>query len=164
MGLYIWTFLKCGGVVLGAAVHHALMDGIGAFLFIQTWSGLARGLAVSQACPCPPSRDRAPLRGRSPPHADFDHLAYSSAHLNGVLRPSVTLICPVSPKRLAELKSRCAPGVSTYDAVTAHLWRCMCVARGLAPGSDTRLRVTVNVLDRLCPPLPPPLLRERHHA
>jgi shikimate O-hydroxycinnamoyltransferase len=43
------TFLKCDGVVLGAAVHHALMDGIGAFHFIQTWSGLARGLAVSQS-------------------------------------------------------------------------------------------------------------------
>jgi shikimate O-hydroxycinnamoyltransferase len=30
----------------------------------------------------------------------------------------------------------------------------MCVARGLAPGSDTRLRVTVNVRHRLRPPLP----------
>jgi shikimate O-hydroxycinnamoyltransferase len=161
------TFLKCGGVVLGAAVHHALMDGIGAFHFIQTWSGLARGLAVSQsqACPCPPSHDRAPLRGRSPPHADFDHLAYSSAHLNGVLRPSVTLVYPVSPKRLAELKSRCAPGVSTYGAVTArsplalHVRRARpCAGQRHPPPRDgQRPRPPA-------PSAPAPLLRERHHA
>ncbi|CAD6265347.1 unnamed protein product [Miscanthus lutarioriparius] len=54
---------------------------------------------------------------------------------------------------LADVKSRCAPGVSTYCAVTAHLWRCMCVARGLAPGSDTRLHVPANVRHRLRPPL-----------
>jgi shikimate O-hydroxycinnamoyltransferase len=148
------TFLKCGGVVLGTAIHHALMDGIAAFHFIQTWSGLARGLSLSEACPSPPSHDRTPLRGRSPPHADFDHLAYSSAYLTGPTRPSNTIVYSVSPKLLADLKSRCAPGVSTYGAVTAHLWRCMCVARGLAPGSDTRLRVTVNVRHRLQPPLP----------
>ncbi|XP_051183527.1 putrescine hydroxycinnamoyltransferase 1 [Lolium perenne] len=154
MSMFQVTFLKCGGVVLGTAIHHALMDGIAAFHFIQTWSGLARGLSLSEACPSPPSHDRTPLRGRSPPHADFDHLAYSSAYLTGPTRPSNTIVYSVSPKLLADLKSRCAPGVSTYGAVTAHLWRCMCVARGLAPGSDTRLRVTVNVRHRLQPPLP----------
>ncbi|KAM0913304.1 hypothetical protein ACQ4PT_012249 [Festuca glaucescens] len=154
MSMFQVTFLKCGGVVLGTAIHHVLMDGIGAFHFIQTWSGLARGLDVSQACPSPPSHDRTLLRGRSPPHAYFHHPAYSSAYLNGPPRPCVTLVYPVSPKLLAGLKSRCAPGVSTYGAVTAHLWRCMCVARGLAPASDTRLRVTVNVRHRLRPPVP----------
>ncbi|KAM0867648.1 hypothetical protein ACQ4PT_041841 [Festuca glaucescens] len=149
IGLQV-TFLKCGGVVLGTGIHHVLMDGTGAFHFIQTWSGLARG----QACPCPPSHDRTLLRGRSPPRADLDHRAYSLAYLNGLPRPWATLVCSVSPKLLAHLKSRCKPGVSNYGAVTAHLWRCVCVARGLAPGSDTHLRVTVNVRHRLCPPVP----------
>ncbi|XP_047078121.1 putrescine hydroxycinnamoyltransferase 1-like [Lolium rigidum] len=154
MAMFQVTFLKCGGVVLGTAIHHALMDGIGAFHFIQTWSGLARGLAVAEACPSPPSHDRTLLQGRSPPHADFHHSAYSSAHLSGLPRPCITLRYSVSPKLLADLKSQCAPGVSTYGAVTAHLWRCMCIARGLASGSDTHLRVTVNVRHRLCPPVP----------
>jgi shikimate O-hydroxycinnamoyltransferase len=44
--------------------------------------------------------------------------------------------------------------VSTYGAVTAHLWRCMCVARGLAAESDTRLRVPANIRHRLRPNLP----------
>jgi shikimate O-hydroxycinnamoyltransferase len=66
----------------------------------------------------------------------------------------VTRVYAVSPKLLADVKSRCAPGVSTYCAVTAHLWRCVCVARGLAPGEDTLLGLPANVRHRLRPPLP----------
>jgi shikimate O-hydroxycinnamoyltransferase len=129
------------------------MDGMGAAHFIQTWTGLARGLSVSEACGSPPFHDRTLLRRRSPPHADFDHPVYSPAYLTGHPRPFETRLYSVSPKLLAELKSQCAPGVSTYGAVAAHLWRCMCVARGLLPDSDTRFRVTANVRPRLRPQL-----------
>ncbi|CAM0909505.1 unnamed protein product [Alopecurus aequalis] len=113
MAMFQVTLFKCGGVVLGTGIHHVAVDGTGAFHFIQTWTRLARGLPVFDACPSPPSHDRT-----------------------------------------LDLKSRCAPGVSTYGAVTAHLWRCMCVARGLAPESNTSLRVPANIRDRLRPPLP----------
>uniref|UniRef100_M8BAH8 Anthranilate N-benzoyltransferase protein 2 n=1 Tax=Aegilops tauschii TaxID=37682 RepID=M8BAH8_AEGTA len=66
----------------------------------------------------------------------------------------VVLGTGIHHKLLADIKSRCARGVSTCGAVTAHLWRCMCVARGLAPGSDTRLRVPANIRHRLRPQLP----------
>ncbi|CAM0909506.1 unnamed protein product [Alopecurus aequalis] len=97
---------------------------------------------------------RRPTTARS--SADLDHPIYSPAraHLDGLPRPFVTRVYSVSPKLLEDLKSRCAPGVSTYGAVTAHLWRCMCVARGLAPESNTSLRVPANIRDRLRPPLP----------
>ncbi|XP_062191705.1 putrescine hydroxycinnamoyltransferase 1-like [Phragmites australis] len=154
MAMFQVTFLKCGGVVLGTGIHHVTMDGIGAFHFIQTWTGLARGLDAAEACGSLPFHDRTLLRARSPPTPSFDHPVYSPALLNGRPRAFVTRVYSVSPKLLADLKSRCAPGVSTYCAVTAHLWRCMCVARGLAPDSDTRLRVPANVRHRLHPPLP----------
>ena len=147
------TFLKCGGVVLGTSLHHVVIDGVGAFHFMQTWTGLARDLSVSEACPSPPSHDRTPLRERSPPHADSDHQVYLPGDPNR--GPVATRVYSVSPKLLADLKSRCAPGVSTYGAVTAHLWRCICVARGLPPSSDTRLLGPVNFRHRLQPPLPP---------
>jgi shikimate O-hydroxycinnamoyltransferase len=148
------TFLKCGGVVLGTGIHHVTMDGMGAFHFIQTWTGVARGLELADACGPPPFHDRTLLRARSPPCPAFDHPVYSPALLNGRPRPFVTRVYSVSPKLLADIKSRCAPGVSTYCAVTAHLWRAMCVARGLAAGAETRLRVPANVRHRLRPPLP----------
>lgn len=149
------TFLKCGGMVLGTAIHHAVMDGVGAFQFIQTWAGLSRGLGVAVAYGPPPFHDRSLLRARRPPSPSFDHFVYSPAFLSGrAASPSVTRVYPVSPKLLADLKSRCGAGVSTYCAVTAHLWRCVCVARGKAPGLDTRLGLPANARHRLSPPLP----------
>ena len=148
------TFLKCGGVVLGTGIHHAVLDGVGAFQFVQTWAALARGVDAAEACGLVPFHDRTPLRARSPPCPTFDHFVYSPAFLSGRPRPFVTRFYPVSPKLLADLKSRCGAGVSTYCAVTAHLWRCVCVARGMAPGADTRLGLPANVRHRLSPPLP----------
>nr|CAB3481082.1 unnamed protein product [Digitaria exilis] len=155
MSMFQVTFLKCGGVVLGTGIHHVTMDGMGAFHFIQTWTGVSRGLDVADACgPTPPFHDRTLLRPRSPPSPTLDHPVYSPSLLNGRPRPFVTRVYSVSPKLLADVKSRCAPGVSTYCAVTAHLWRAMCAARGLPHGSETRLRVPANVRHRLRPPLP----------
>ncbi|CAO2202015.1 unnamed protein product [Urochloa humidicola] len=160
LAMFQVTFLRCGGVVLGTAIHHAVMDGVGAFQFVQTWSGLARGLDVAEACNPTPFHDRTLLRARSPPRPAFDHFAYSPAFLGGrAPRPYVTRVYPVSPKLLADLKSRCSDpgagaGVSTYCAIAAHLWRCVCVARGKASGSDTRLGLPANVRHRVSPPLP----------
>jgi len=145
------TFLKCGGVTVGTGMHHVTMDGAGAFQFIRAWTALARG----ESPPAPaPFHDRTLLRARSPPRVPFEHPVYSPCYLNGAPRPFVTRAYAVGPKLLAGIRSRCAPGASTFCAVTAHLWRAMCVTRGLPAGADTRLRVPANVCHRLRPPLP----------
>ncbi|KAK3130118.1 hypothetical protein QOZ80_6BG0489160 [Eleusine coracana subsp. coracana] len=145
------TFLKCGGVTVGTGMHHVTMDGAGAFQFIRTWTALSRGESPPDASPF---HDRTLLRSRSPPHVPFDHPVYSPSYLNGTPRAFVTRVYAVPPKLLADIKSRCAEGASTYCAVTAHLWRAMCVARGLPADSETRLRVPANIRQRLRPPLP----------
>ncbi|TVU09560.1 hypothetical protein EJB05_43043 [Eragrostis curvula] len=144
------TFLKCGGVAVGTGMHHVTMDGAGAFQFIRTWTALSRGESPDAS----PFHDRTLLRARSPPHVPFEHPVYSPSYLNGAPRPFVTRVYTVPPKLLADIKSRCAEGASTYSAVTAHLWRAMCVARGLPADSDTRLRVPANIRQRLRPQLP----------
>jgi shikimate O-hydroxycinnamoyltransferase len=101
------TFLKCGGVVLGTAFHHVAMDGVGSFHFVQTWTGLARGLSVSEACPSPPSHDRTGLRARSPPRADFDQQVYFPRDPTRV--PFATRVYSISSKLLADLMLRCTP-------------------------------------------------------
>ncbi|CAN6195979.1 unnamed protein product [Urochloa humidicola] len=146
------TFLKCGGVTVGTGMHHVTMDGAGAIQFIRTWTALARG---ESSPPTPtPFHDRTLLRGRSPPHVPFEHPVYSPCYLNGAPRPFVTRVYAVPPKLLSAIRSQCAPGASTYCAVTAHLWRAMCVARGLQAEADTRLRVPANIRQRLRPQLP----------
>ncbi|CAL5001871.1 unnamed protein product [Urochloa decumbens] len=155
LALFQVTFLKCGGVVLGTGIHHVVADGVASFTFIQTWAALARGLDVAEACRSPPFHDRTLLRARRPPCPAFDHYDYSPAFRSRRLCPVVIRAYSVSSKLIAGLKSRCgAAGVSTFVAVTAHLWRCVCVARGIAPGSDTRLGMPANVRHRVSPPLP----------
>ncbi|CAO2188375.1 unnamed protein product [Urochloa humidicola] len=126
-------------------------DGVASFSFIQTWAGLARGLDVAEACQSPPFHDRTLLRARCQPCPTFDHYDYAPAFSSRRWCPIVTRAYSVSPELI---KSRCGAGVSTFVAITAHLWRCVCVARGVAPGSDTCLGLPANVRHRVSPPLP----------
>ena len=69
------TFFKCGGVCLGTALHHMVVDGISAVNFINAWSDIARGIQVSTRSP--PFFDHTLLRARSPPTVIFDHFEYN---------------------------------------------------------------------------------------
>ncbi|KAM0845760.1 hypothetical protein ACQ4PT_056163 [Festuca glaucescens] len=42
------TFLRCGGVALGAALHHAVVDGASTFHFFRTWSAFSSGGGPSE--------------------------------------------------------------------------------------------------------------------
>ncbi|KAL0417432.1 UNVERIFIED_CONTAM: Spermidine coumaroyl-CoA acyltransferase [Sesamum radiatum] len=59
----------CGGFVLGAAVHHAICDGLGATLFFNAMAELARG---SDQMTVDPIWERSTLLGpRNPPRVEF---------------------------------------------------------------------------------------------
>ncbi|OAY65186.1 Shikimate O-hydroxycinnamoyltransferase [Ananas comosus] len=152
------TFLKCGGVALGTAMHHFATDGPSAFHFIQTWASLARGEAAD-ALP-PPFLDRTLLRARSPPSVVFDHPEYSPDTFSArSTAPYVAAILKLSKGQIALLKSRASGGssgyaVSTFRAVTAHVWRCFCVTRKLAPDAQTRLYLPAQIRNHVKPPLP----------
>ncbi|OAY80295.1 Shikimate O-hydroxycinnamoyltransferase [Ananas comosus] len=164
------TFLKCGGMALGFAIHHLAFDGRGASLFIQTFSRIARGADLASLPP--PFFDRTLLRARSPPSVLFDHsdsTAFSDSNANNdntaaaaaIVSPVVTAHLALSKSQLQSLKSRCGsatgpatPRVSTFRAVVAHVWRCACIARGLAGDVQTELYLPVDVRARLVPPLP----------
>lgn len=154
------TFLKCGGVALGTALHHVAADAISAFHFIQTWSAFSRDPATAVTLELP-VHDRALLRARSPPFVHPDALSVFCPKLN--LRqpsgPVVSETFDVSKDQVAALKRACAgPGhsgrVSTFCAVSAHVWRCVCVARRLPPDATTRLTIPASVRRVLRPPLP----------
>jgi shikimate O-hydroxycinnamoyltransferase len=59
----------------------------------------------------------------------------------------------LSKDQVAALKRVCASGVSTFCAVSAHLWRCVCAARRLPPDATTRLIFPANVRASLSPKL-----------
>ena len=159
------TFFRCGGVALGTAMHHFVIDGRSAFHFIQTWASIARGDASAIV---PPSLDRTPLRARSPPTVLFDHsreyrltaaaASPAPAVASGAKSPEyASAILHVTGAQAAALRARAAggaPRVSTFRALVSHVWRCACSARALPDDAQSRLYTMVDMRARLAPPLP----------
>lgn len=150
------TFLKCGGVTLGTALHHAAIDAVSAFHFFQTWSAFSRvGAAVALELP---HHNRTLLCARSPPvvHPDADLTMFCPSSVSeapsGVV---VNNISVVSKYQVAALKRACGgEHVSTFCAISAHVWRCLCAARRLPPDATTRITFPANVRRSVRPPLP----------
>ncbi|CAM0952865.1 unnamed protein product [Alopecurus aequalis] len=147
------TFLRCGGVVLGTAVHHYALDGRSSFHFIQTWASMARG---TDGAIVPPFLDRSSLRARSPPTILFDH-NHEYRHKAGTPisdSPSelIGAILSVTNAQVAALRAH--TGESMFRTLAAHIWRCTCMARALAPDAESRLYTMVDMCARLSPPLP----------
>ncbi|URE17857.1 Transferase family [Musa troglodytarum] len=149
------TFFECGGVCLGIATHHGVMDGVSALHFINTWSDIARGAEGTVVV----SLDRALLRARSPPTVPFEHFEYQCYSPRRQLSTTMTAKLMLSKDQLTSLKTSIELGsrrrVSTFEAVTAYVWRCACKARQLEADQETRLYMAVDVRSRLKPPLSP---------
>ncbi|KAM0831256.1 hypothetical protein ACQ4PT_065673 [Festuca glaucescens] len=154
------TFLKCGGVALGTALHHIAIDAVSAFQFFQTWSAFCRdgdGAAAALERPC---HDRTLLRARSPPfvHPDALTVFCPPKQQTPSQEPSAGAVANdifvLSKDQVGALKRACTGGVSTFCAVSAHVWRCVCAARRLPPDAATRLILPANVRRSLRPPLP----------
>ncbi|CAD6232427.1 unnamed protein product [Miscanthus lutarioriparius] len=147
------TFLKCGGVALGTAIHHVSMDALSAFHFIQTWSAFAKhGNGAVVELPC---HDRTLLCPRSPPtvHPDALLTFCPKVIFSDPLGPVVVKVFTISRDQVASLKHHCS-GTSTFCAVSALLWQCACIARRLPLDSKARLTFPANVRRKVRPPLP----------
>lgn len=151
LAMFQVTFFKCGGVCVGAAIHHMAADGLAALDFVNTWAAIARGTG-GEAAALRPWLDRTLLRARSPPDVRFDHAEYSRRGGGGSKAPFDSAILPVSRAQVDALKG--GKKLSTFKAVVAHVWRCACRARGLAAAEDTRLYMTADARSRVTPPLP----------
>ncbi|XBI21464.1 hypothetical protein VPH35_062579 [Triticum aestivum] len=123
------TFMGCGGVILGTALHHAAVDAASVFHFFKTCAALD--------LPC---HDRTLLRARTPPmvHPDAFTVFCPKLSLSETSGPVVSEIFAVSKDQVAALKRACTSSgdggrVSTFVAVSAHVWRSMCAARRLPP-------------------------------
>uniref|UniRef100_A0A8R7RFU8 Anthranilate N-benzoyltransferase protein 1 n=2 Tax=Triticum urartu TaxID=4572 RepID=A0A8R7RFU8_TRIUA len=109
-----------------------------------------------------PFHDRTLLRARSPPFVHPDAFSVFSPQLKLSVEPSETVVTQafvVSKDQVTALKRACVGGdggrVSTFCALSAHVWRCVCVARRLPPDATTRLTFPASVRRSIRPPLPP---------
>lgn len=153
------TRFKCGAVCLCTAFHHFVVDGASAFHFTNSWSELCRGKDKITA---EPFLDRTLLRPRNPPTPSFPHIEYHPPPSYNDADPKyqspnppncVTHMFTVSSDQLARLKAQ-APGYTTFEVLTGHIWRCTCKARCIPPDQQSKLHIAVNTRQRSRPPLP----------
>eukprot|EP00249_Psilotum_nudum_P027309 c34836_g1_i1 orf=429-1775(+) len=172
------TFFKCGGVCLGVGVQHHLADGMSSLHFLNTWAAMTRALDIELH----PVIDRSFLKARNPPTPKFSHVEYhppplkikgerngekivlkSISRVNGKVQDEVEPITsasyPFSKEQLKRLKCNASdpesnPTYSSYETLSAHIWRCFCEVRNLCQAQETKLYIATDGRSRLQPPLP----------
>ncbi|KAL3686928.1 hypothetical protein R1sor_013237 [Riccia sorocarpa] len=157
------TKFKCGGWTLGLSLQHSIFDGIGANEFIKLWGETARGVPLSLT----PHIDRSVLKARSPPKVEFPHEEFAEIENlskgEGVdtSEDIVYRYFTFGPEQIDALKKRAVEGdghevqsCSTFQVLSALIWRARTRALQLVPEQKTRLYFAVNGREKFVPPLP----------
>ena len=154
------TRFKCGGFTLGLAMNHCMLDGVSATEFLHSWAETSRGLPLS----VPPAIDRTLLAARTPPKIEFPHDEFKQIERvsdTSSLHEQELVYCSFSfdSEKLQRLKMEALAdgtieGCTTFEALSALVWRARTRALGLEPGQETKLLFAVDGRTRLEPPLP----------
>ncbi|KAG8472818.1 hypothetical protein CXB51_034626 [Gossypium anomalum] len=129
------TRLKCGGFIFAHRFNHTMGDGIGLSQFMTAVGEIACGALVPSTPPV----------GKGPE--------------NGTIIPTDNLVCRSFLFRQSHISSlhRFVPHnlrCSTFDILSACLWRCRTKALELDPNENVRLVCIVNARFKFNPPLP----------
>lgn len=142
------TRLLCGGFVVALRLNHTMADGAGLGQFMNAVGELARGAAAPSVSPV---WARELLEARVPPRITCVHREYDPVPPSDARGPATTIV-PLDDMvhrsfffgraDVAALR-RCVPphlrDRSTFDILTACLWRCRTIA--ISPGDDEEVRV-----------------------
>ncbi|KAK9691161.1 hypothetical protein RND81_09G180000 [Saponaria officinalis] len=151
------TRFKCGGLCFGFALHHHVADGASLGLFLYSLLVLYRGFD----CPLQPNHDRIiHLAPRNPPqikypHPEFDppipsfppngSLSGDSEKKQRLFKLTQEQIDKLKQEATSQLKDKCKiTRLSTYEILTAHIWRSTCKARNLSPDQEVKLYIPVD--------------------
>ncbi|CAK8568096.1 unnamed protein product [Lathyrus sativus] len=155
------TKFKCGGFTLGLNMIHCMKDGLSAMEFVNAWAQTARGLDLK----LPPFLDRTILKSRNPPKIEFHHhefdeiedLSNTENTYQGekIIHKSFLF----DPEKLDSLKKKAMEdGVlkkcSTFEALSAFVWRSRTSALNMHPNQQTKLLFAVDGRSRFVPPIP----------
>ncbi|KAK1270843.1 Omega-hydroxypalmitate O-feruloyl transferase [Acorus gramineus] len=131
------TSFKCGGFAVGISNNHATFDGTTFKTFLDNLASLATSSEGTLSVhPC---NDRDLLSARSPPRVTFPHPELTNstdsilgASINGT--PIETKLFHLTASDITLLKQKAnspheaGPAPTSFNAVTAHVWRCHAAA------------------------------------
>lgn len=151
------TRLKCGGFILALRLNHTMADAPGLVQFMNAVAELARG---AQSPSIQPVWERHLLSARHPPRVTCEHREYDEiADTKGTIIPLDDMVHKsffFGPTEIAALKRFIPPHVkcSTFEILTACLWRCRTIALQPDPEELVRIMCIVNARSLFNPPLP----------
>uniref|UniRef100_A0A7C9CYC4 Taxadien-5-alpha-ol O-acetyltransferase n=1 Tax=Opuntia streptacantha TaxID=393608 RepID=A0A7C9CYC4_OPUST len=152
------TRLKCGGFILALRLNHTMSDAAGLVQFMNAVAELARG---AQKLSVEPVWERHLLCARDPPRVTCVHRDYDEVEdTKGTIIPLDDMVHKsffFGPKEMSALKRFVPPHLkscSTFEVLTACLWRCRTIALQPDPEEVVRIICIVNARSVYNPPLP----------
>ncbi|XP_057545441.1 benzyl alcohol O-benzoyltransferase-like [Amaranthus tricolor] len=151
------TRLKCGGFILALRLNHTMADAPGLVLFMNAIAEFARG---AKSLSTQPVWDRHLFNARNPPQVTCEHREYEEvADTNGTIIPLDDMVHKsffFGPTEIAALRRFLPPNTkaSTFEILTACLWRCRTIALQPDPEESVRIMCIFNARSIFNPPIP----------
>ncbi|KAK7269246.1 hypothetical protein RIF29_21966 [Crotalaria pallida] len=156
------TRLKCGGFIVALRINHTMSDGAGILQFMTILSEIARG---SHEPSISPVWNRELLCARDPPRITCNHHEYDMElpSIESITVPSedndelVDKSFFFGPNEIAALHGLTSPYIgrcTTFELVTAYVWRCRTKALQLESHEVVRMCCIVNARSKFNPPFP----------
>ncbi|XP_012850015.1 PREDICTED: benzyl alcohol O-benzoyltransferase-like [Erythranthe guttata] len=155
---YKVTRLRCGGFILALRLNHTMSDAFGLVQFMTAVGEIARG---AKSPSIPPVWERHLLNARAPPRVTCTHREYDEVpDTKGTIIPLDDMVHRsffFGAAEISALRGRLPPHLrrcSTFELLTACLWRCRTIAISPEPNEEVRMLCIVNYRSRINPPLP----------
>ncbi|XP_039169250.1 alcohol acyl transferase 1 allele GSd [Eucalyptus grandis] len=145
------TRLKCGAFILGIRLNHAISNSLGLKQFLEAATELARGAGAPSQLPV---WRREILKARDPPRVTCTHPEFEDTVDAG---SAVAMSDPTNmahgsfffgPWEVASIKQHLphhlVPKCSTFELLTACLWKCRTIALEVEPDNVVRLSCVIN--------------------
>ncbi|KAI3826238.1 hypothetical protein L1987_00283 [Smallanthus sonchifolius] len=150
------TRLLCGAFIFTSRVCHAMCDGTGYAQFLMALGEMARGAVAPSVLPV---WQRELLNTRDPPRITFPHPEYDDAKLNNTITMDEIVdksffFGPAEMSALYRFVPENLKTCTTFEVLTACLWRCRTIALQPDPEQDARLMIFVNARGKFNPPIP----------
>ncbi|KAL7135399.1 hypothetical protein ABFS83_11G092800 [Erythranthe nasuta] len=152
------TRLRCGGFIFALRLNHTMSDATGLVQFLSAVGEIARGAKTPSI---PPVWERHLLNARAPPRVTCTHREYDEVpDTKGTIIPLDDMVHRsffFGAAEISALRGHLPPHLrrcSTFELLTACLWRCRTIAISPEPNEEVRMLCIVNSRSRFNPPLP----------
>ncbi|KAM3730425.1 hypothetical protein ACB098_12G086700 [Castanea mollissima] len=153
------TCLKCGGFIFAVRLNHTMSDTNGLVQFMMAMGEMARGACTPSILPV---WQRHLLQARDPTqvtcmHREYDDMASTIVvpiQLNDDMAYRTIFFGSTEVSTLRRFMPHHLKQCSTFELLTACLWRCRTIALQTNPQEEVRVLSVVNARDKFKPPLP----------